>query len=54
MITPNFDIGAGVRYWSMSAKGHINFQDASAGGGPQVATFNSQRAQAFLQTGYHF
>jgi opacity protein-like surface antigen len=54
MIAPNFDVGAGVRYWSMTAKGHINFQDANANYGPQVANFSSQRGQAFLQTGYHF
>jgi opacity protein-like surface antigen len=54
MITPNFDIGIGARYWSLAAKGHINFQDVTAGGGPQVANFSSQRMQAFVQTGYHF
>jgi hypothetical protein len=54
MITPNIDIGVGARYWSLAAKGHINFQDAAADGEAQVANFNSQRVQAFLQTGYHF
>ncbi len=52
-ISPNIDFGAGVRYSSFVAKGHINFQYATDGG-PQVATFDSQRLQAFLETGFHF
>ncbi len=58
-LTPNFDIGAGLRYWSLSANGHINFQDVYSytGGGygsSQVAKFTTQQTQAFLETGYHF
>jgi opacity protein-like surface antigen len=53
-LGPNIDIGIGARYWSLAAKGHINFQNVSADGTSQVADFNSQRLQAFLQTGYHF
>jgi opacity protein-like surface antigen len=53
-ISHNFDIGIGGRYWSMNAKGHVLFQDVSLTGGPQVATFSTQRAQAFVQSAYHF
>jgi len=53
-LAHNFDIGIGGRYWSMNAKGHVLFQDVTPNGGPQVATFETQRAQAFVQTSYHF
>jgi opacity protein-like surface antigen len=53
-VAQNFDIGIGGRYWSMNAKGHMQFQDVTPNGGAQVATFETQRAQAFVQTSYHF
>jgi opacity protein-like surface antigen len=53
-ISPGFDIGAGVRYWYMSAKGNWNFQDATLNGGSQAANWTNSRLQAFLETGYHF
>jgi opacity protein-like surface antigen len=53
-LANNFDIGVGGRFWSMNAKGHVLFQDATPDGGSQVATFRTQRAQAFAQTAYHF
>lgn len=53
-LSRNFDVGVGGRYWSMNARGHWLFQDVTADGGPQVATFSTQRAQAFVQTAYHF
>jgi opacity protein-like surface antigen/outer membrane protease len=52
-LSPNFDIGIGGRYWAMNAKGHVLFQSVAAGA-PQVATFETQRAQAFAQSAYHF
>lgn len=53
-LSSNFDIGIGGRYWSMNAKGHVLFQDASPDGGPQVATFRTQLSQVFIQSAYHF
>jgi opacity protein-like surface antigen len=53
-LSANFTVGIGGRYWSMNAKGHVLFQDASADGGPQVATFRTQLSQAFVQSAYHF
>ncbi len=54
MISPNFNVGVGARYWSLAAAGHVNFQDAAVGGQPQVAKFSTQRAQAFVESGFHF
>ena len=57
-IAPNLDIGAGLRYWSLNANGHVNFQDvtsyAAPGASAQVAKFQTQQTQAFVETGYHF
>ncbi|HLW92856.1 MAG TPA: outer membrane beta-barrel protein [Roseiarcus sp.] len=53
-ISPALTVGFGARYWSLNAKGHVEFQNAVIGGGPQVATFETQRLQAFAQTAYHF
>jgi opacity protein-like surface antigen/outer membrane protease len=53
-LSRNFEIGIGGRYWSMNAKGHVLFGEASPDGGAQVAIFETQRAQAFAQTTYHF
>ena len=57
-IAPNLDIGAGMRYWSLNANGHMNFQDVvsytSPGMSAQVAKFQTQQTQAFVETGYHF
>ena len=53
-LSSNFDIGVGGRYWAMNAKGHMSFQNVSADGGSQVATFQTQRTQAFVQSAYHF
>jgi opacity protein-like surface antigen len=53
-LSNNFNIGIGGRYWSMSAKGHWLFQDATSDGGPQVATFRTQLSQLFIQSAYHF
>jgi opacity protein-like surface antigen/outer membrane protease len=53
-LSRNFDIGVGGRYWAMNAKGHMSFQNVSADGGSQVATFQTQRTQAFVQSAYHF
>lgn len=53
-LSPNFDIGVGARYWALSAKGQVQFEDAAPGGAAQVATFNTQRFQAFAQSSYHF
>jgi len=38
----------------MNAKGYAQFQDVTPGAGPQVATFHTQRSQAFVQTTYRF
>ena len=49
MIAPNLDIGAGIRYWSSTPTGHMNFQDVVstvAGLSAQVANFPIQRTQA--------
>jgi opacity protein-like surface antigen len=53
-ISPALTVGFGARYWSLNAKGHVDFQDATFDGGPQVATFETQRFQGFAQTAYHF
>jgi opacity protein-like surface antigen len=53
-IAPGFDIGAGVRYWWMSANGTAKFSDSSDHFGSQSASWTSERLQAFLETGYHF
>jgi opacity protein-like surface antigen/outer membrane protease len=53
-VSHNFDIGVGGRFWSMNAKGHMQFQDATSDGGSQVATFHTELAQIFLQSAYHF
>ena len=38
----------------MNAKGDAQFQDVVVNGAPQVATFQTQRSQAFAQTTYRF
>jgi len=53
-LSRNFDIGVGARYWALNARGHMLFEDATPFGGSQVATFNTQRFQAFAQSAYHF
>ena len=53
-LSKNFAIGAGARYWSMNAKGTVNFQYVTNGGGPQVATFSSNRLQGFVESAYKF
>lgn len=53
-LARNFDIGVGARYWSLNARGHMLFGDATPLGGSQVATFSAQRFQAFAQSAYHF
>ncbi len=53
-VTRNFDIGVGARFWSMNATGKTEFQDAALPAGKQVATFETQRFQAFAQTSYRF
>lgn len=53
-LSRNFDVGIGGRYWSMNAKGHALFQNVTSDGGPQVATFETQLAQVFVQSAYHF
>jgi outer membrane immunogenic protein len=53
-LAHNFTIGVGARYWSLDAKGDVNFQDAAAGGESQVGTFSTQIFQAYAQTAYRF
>jgi hypothetical protein len=53
-VAQNFAVGIGGRYWSMNAKGEAQFQDATSNGAPQVATFQTQRSQVFVQTTYRF
>lgn len=53
-LSRNFSIGVGARYWSLEAKGDMNFQYATNDGGPQVATFSTQILQAFAQSSYRF
>jgi outer membrane protease len=53
-LANNFSVGVGGRYWAMNAKGHALFQSVTSDGGAQVATFQTQRAQAFVQSAYHF
>jgi opacity protein-like surface antigen len=53
-LSDNFEIGAGARYWSMNAKGHVAFGSVTPDGGSQVATFTTQRVQAFVQSAYRF
>jgi hypothetical protein len=45
-LSPNFDVGAGARFWSFNAKGHVLFQDVTLGGEPQVATIVSEPTTA--------
>lgn len=54
VVGPSLEVGLGARYWSMNAKGHVNFQFAAPGAGPQVATFSTQRATAYVETAYRF
>ena len=53
-LSHDFTVGVGGRYWSMNAKGQALFQNVTPNGGPQVATFETQRAQVFVQTAYRF
>jgi len=53
-VSPNLTVGVGARYWSLNAKGNVDFQDVTFGGGQQIATFETQRFEAFAQTAYHF
>jgi opacity protein-like surface antigen len=53
-LTRNFDIGVGARFWSLNATGKTDFNEANPFGGKQVATFETQRFQAFAQTSYKF
>ena len=54
-LGPNMDIGAGVRYQSISTKGAVDMQEATtAVSSPQVGKWSSDRLQAYLQTGFHF
>jgi opacity protein-like surface antigen len=53
-VSPNLTLGFGARYWALNAKGNLDFQNVTMDGGPQVATFETQRFQAYAQTAYHF
>jgi opacity protein-like surface antigen len=53
-LSHDFTIGVGGRYWSMNAKGNVAFQNVTPNGGPQGASFFTQRAQVFVQTAYRF
>ena len=53
-LAQNFAVGIGGRYWSMNAKGEAQFQEVTSNGAPQVATFQTQRTQVFVQTTYRF
>lgn len=53
-LSHNFTIGVGARYWSLEAKGDVDFQSASATGESQVGTFSTQIFQAYAQTAYRF
>jgi opacity protein-like surface antigen len=53
-VTRNFDIGVGARFWSLNATGKSDFNEATPYGEKQVATFETQRFQAFAQTSYRF
>ncbi|MGO8800215.1 MAG: outer membrane beta-barrel protein [Roseiarcus sp.] len=53
-LSRDFTVGVGGRYWSMNAKGQAMFQNVTPNGAPQVATFQTQRSQIFVQTAYRF
>ena len=53
-LSHNFTLGVGARYWSLEAKGDVDFQSVVAGAGSQIGTFSTQIFQAYAQTAYRF
>ncbi|HVB89944.1 MAG TPA: hypothetical protein VND97_07065 [Beijerinckiaceae bacterium] len=54
-VTPSFSIGAGVRYWRLTADPQANFVDPTGVSlGQQPETFVTQRYGTFIQAAYRF
>ncbi|HEV2957514.1 MAG TPA: hypothetical protein VGX95_15470 [Xanthobacteraceae bacterium] len=55
-LSPAFSIGAGARYWHLTAKGQIELEDAEQfiAAIPQPGTFSTDRYGLFAQAAYKF
>jgi opacity protein-like surface antigen len=56
LISPDFSVGVGARYWRMETNGHAHFEDDiyGGGGGPQPIHFVSERYGGFVQAAFKF
>jgi opacity protein-like surface antigen len=56
LVTQNFNVGVGVRYWRMDTRGNAHFEDNiyGAGGGIQALDFSSERYGAFVQGAFKY
>jgi len=55
-VTPAFSVALGARYWRMTVKGHVHFEDVGlwSGSHPQVADMSVRRSGVFAQAMYSF
>jgi opacity protein-like surface antigen len=56
LVTPNFSVGVGGRYWRFDVHGNAHFEGdiIQGAGGTQAIDFSSQRFGAFVQGAYKY
>ncbi len=56
LVTQNFSLGVGGRYWNFQTRGNAHFEDNiyGGGGGIQAIDFSSQRYGAFVQGAFKY
>ncbi|HLH87962.1 MAG TPA: outer membrane beta-barrel protein [Xanthobacteraceae bacterium] len=56
LVTRNFSLGVGARYWRMETRGNAHFEDNiyGGGGGMQAIDFSSERYGGFVQGAFKY